>query len=216
MVPAQIINDNLWHCFSSSALFLFAGRRVTDALQDLGKAKCTARFLLYSRKHSVTLPNSQWLRCSSSLHHRRSPFDSEFFHSRVDLEKTAKVSNIEDTYEKLKIWSHRANYVQVQAFVDRLVRIYGERPNNRIYEALILANADALHGSPAEVRKILQEMKEEGVSVGSGIYHAALKVRSFIIDRSLSLKILGAGCPSGSSTSDPHPPVPPPVLVLTH
>ena len=198
MFLAQIIHGNLWCCLGSPASFQFARRRTVGAVQNLEKAKRGTSILLYHRKLSTILQTTALPRHSSST---ENPPDNDFFRSHVNLTKTLQASNLEDTYEKLKVWSRRANYVQVQTLVDRLVRIYGERPNNRIYEALILANADALHGSPGEMAKILQEMEEEGLSLDSGTYHAALKVWDIVQDQFLSLKDLGACCPSRSLTS---------------
>jgi hypothetical protein len=51
------------------------------------------------------------------------------------------------------------------------------RPKVSYYQALILGNSDLARGSVANVERILQDMKEEGVPIGASIYNAVLKVR---------------------------------------
>lgn len=66
------------------------------------------------------------------------------------------------------------------------------RPQVRHYRALILANTDAQRGSPVQVRKLLQEMEQNGVPTDSGTLHAALKVKF------LSRKLLGTSVPNNA------------------
>ncbi len=57
-----------------------------------------------------------------------------------------------------------------------LIRDRGVKPSARHYKALILANSDALHGSPMFVRNLLEEMEKQGIAADSGTLHAALQV----------------------------------------
>lgn len=57
-----------------------------------------------------------------------------------------------------------------------LIRDRGVKPSARHYKALIMANSDALHGSPMFVRSLLEEMEKEGITADSGTLHAALQV----------------------------------------
>jgi hypothetical protein len=57
-----------------------------------------------------------------------------------------------------------------------LIRDRGVKPSARHYKALILANSDALHGSPMFVRSLLEEMEKQGIAADSGTLHAALQV----------------------------------------
>lgn len=57
-----------------------------------------------------------------------------------------------------------------------LIEDRGVKPSARHYKALILANSDALHGSPEFVRRLLEEMEEQGIAADSGTLHAALQV----------------------------------------
>ena len=57
-----------------------------------------------------------------------------------------------------------------------LIRDRGVKPSARHYKALIIANSDALHGSPMFVRSLLEEMEKQGIAADSGTLHAALQV----------------------------------------
>lgn len=59
-----------------------------------------------------------------------------------------------------------------------LVRQHGEKPNQRLYHALVLANADHDHGSPREVSALLQEMVDLDINPDAATLHAALKALS--------------------------------------
>ena len=82
----------------------------------------------------------------------------------------------EGAYEELRRAASAGNYVRVQVLVKILVRDRGEQPSPRLYQALLLANTNLQHGSPAEVKRLLQEMKDEGFTPDSSTYHAVLKV----------------------------------------
>lgn len=81
-------------------------------------------------------------------------------------------------YQKLRQIALGANYRQTQECVQILVEERGEKPNLRLYEALLLANADHEHGSALEVARILEEIKNEGLTPDSGTYHAILRVNN--------------------------------------
>ena len=58
-----------------------------------------------------------------------------------------------------------------------LIEKRGVQPTAEHYEALILGNCDPEHGSVDKVEKILQEMKDEGITISAPIYNAILKVK---------------------------------------
>lgn len=82
----------------------------------------------------------------------------------------------EAAYEELRRAGNTGDYLRVRALAKILVEDRGERPNPRLYVALLLANTNPQHGSPAEVKGLLQEMRDEGFTPDSSAYHAALKV----------------------------------------
>ena len=81
-------------------------------------------------------------------------------------------------YHSLRQIALGANYRQTQECVRILVEERGEKPNLRLYDALLLANADHEHGSASEVARILEEIKNEGLTPDSATYHAILRVNN--------------------------------------
>ena len=69
------------------------------------------------------------------------------------------------------------NYAHIRDVVRLLVEERGQKPNLRLYDALLLANTDNQYGSAAEVARILDEIAVEGLTPDSATYHAALRVR---------------------------------------
>ena len=84
--------------------------------------------------------------------------------------------DLQETYEELRHVSKKGEYQKVQALARYLIKSRDERPNSRIYDALITANVDAEYGSPAEVTVLLQEMAEAGLQPDAATYHAVLRV----------------------------------------
>ena len=84
--------------------------------------------------------------------------------------------DIQNAYHKLRQIALGGKYSQIQACVKILVKERGEQPNIRLYEALLLANADHEYGSASETASILEEMTKEGMARGAATYHAVLRV----------------------------------------
>ena len=82
----------------------------------------------------------------------------------------------QEAYEQLREASRKADYQRVTGLVKLLICEHHEKPNSRLYNALILANADPEHGNPQAVDDLLVEMVEQDIIPDSAIYHAALKV----------------------------------------
>jgi hypothetical protein len=70
----------------------------------------------------------------------------------------------------------RPNITSATHILRTLIRDRGVKPSARHYKALIMANSDALHGSPVFVRNLLEEMESQGIAADSGTLHAALQV----------------------------------------
>lgn len=83
----------------------------------------------------------------------------------------------ETVYHKLRQIALNGGHSQIQACVSILLTERGEKPNVRLYDALLLANVDHEYGSAHEACKLLEEMATEGIAPDSATYHAALKVR---------------------------------------
>ena len=114
--------------------------------------------------------------------------------------------DIHHVYQNLRQIALRENYHQIHACVNILVKERGETPNTRLYEALLLANADHEHGSASDVARLLEEMTEEGITPDSATYHAILRVP--YLTRSavsvLSLCLAGPCCTPGLLAAAPR------------
>lgn len=108
-------------------------------------------------------------------------------------------------YETLRKASADGDYIRIREVLRTLIENRGEQPNRRHYQAMLLGNTNAQHGTPAEVAHILQEMDTEGISLDSAAYHAILKVslRSWVnshvdIDHCRSLQYILTICYGGT------------------
>lgn len=81
-------------------------------------------------------------------------------------------------------------YSKISQLVAYLIRVRGEQPALKHYDALIRANADAELGSAKVVRHLLQEMKISGIGADSGLYHGILQVLAIHPDYLLRDQIL--------------------------
>ncbi|KAL9579661.1 MAG: hypothetical protein Q9212_004975 [Teloschistes hypoglaucus] len=57
-------------------------------------------------------------------------------------------------YEKLRKVSATGDYIRIHEILKTLIEKRGEQPNRRHYQAMLLSNTNAQHGSPAEVLSI--------------------------------------------------------------
>ena len=84
--------------------------------------------------------------------------------------------DIPSAYQELRKLSLKGDYTNIKNCVNILVKERGQKPNLRLYDALLLANTDSQYGSAGEVARILDEIAAEGLSPDSATYHAALRV----------------------------------------
>ena len=92
---------------------------------------------------------------------------------------SAEVSSpeiIADAYEQLSKVSKRGDFIRTIKTIRFLVEKRLEPPNSQLYQALLAALTDPQHGSPAEVKLILREMRDENILPDLPTYHAILKV----------------------------------------
>jgi hypothetical protein len=80
--------------------------------------------------------------------------------------------------EKELVWIAKNNPspLEIQEILSILIDERQSQPTASHYEALILGNCDPEHGSIASVEIILEEMRDEGITIGASIYAAILKV----------------------------------------
>ena len=80
------------------------------------------------------------------------------------------------SYQELRNLIAKGDYTHIRNCVKTLVKERSQKPNLRLYYALLLANTDTQHGSAGEVARILEEIASEGLVPDSATYHAALRV----------------------------------------
>jgi hypothetical protein len=64
----------------------------------------------------------------------------------------------------------------IQDILRLLVKDRKIKPDSRHYEALVLGNCSAEHGSVDNVKSIMAEMEHEGLAISPSIYYAVLTV----------------------------------------
>ncbi|PGG95703.1 hypothetical protein AJ79_09911 [Helicocarpus griseus UAMH5409] len=88
-----------------------------------------------------------------------------------------KVSYPEFLESKLRKTAEREpNYKHTMRLLSELIRRRGTQPQTFHYWALIMANAHPFMGCPKNVRKLLDEMRENNIPFDSATLHAVLKV----------------------------------------
>ena len=87
-----------------------------------------------------------------------------------------RVLDITTAYQELRKLARKGDYTHIRNCVSVLVKERGQKPNLRLYDALLLANTDARYGSAGEVARILSDIAAEGLAPDSATYHAALRV----------------------------------------
>lgn len=195
MQPVQRGIDGLWHCLRPAFANLTptAPRQISKPWRRLLSQKGIApphhrstknaipriRFVSASQPpsvHSSDPQRRQWFRRikSGPYEFPREPKFQEFSDTPQGY-VSPKLAN-DALYHELLHAGGQGDFIRVYVLVEELVRSRGEKPNSRLYLALILANTNPQHGSPAEVRRLLQEMADEGLGPDSAINHAVLKV----------------------------------------
>ena len=87
-----------------------------------------------------------------------------------------RLKTTEEAYEELSRASKGGDFPRTEAIVRYLVEERLEPPNLHLYRALLAALTDHQHGCPTEVKRLLQEMREESLLPDTLTYHAILKV----------------------------------------
>ncbi|KAL8807707.1 MAG: hypothetical protein Q9182_000518 [Xanthomendoza sp. 2 TL-2023] len=82
----------------------------------------------------------------------------------------------EELYEELRRAGTAGDYHRIREVLRILIQERGVKPDRRHYQALLLANINAQHGSPVEVARVLEDMEDEGIVLDSAAYHTIIKV----------------------------------------
>lgn len=104
------------------------------------------------------------------------------------LIRAASVQTIEQKLQHTA--HHKPNVDGVRFMLKELIEVRHVKPQARHYEALILANCEARHGSADALYPILAEMERERIGISTFILSAVLKVLSIHPDAQLLTSIL--------------------------
>lgn len=97
------------------------------------------------------------------------------FEEGVPPSNPARMSRL---YDELLKYAAAGRTQDVSTMVTRLVTENREKPNLKLYNALVLVNTSMSDGSAAAVAAILKEMDGELITPDTNVYHNALKVIS--------------------------------------
>ena len=128
------------------------------------------------QQHHENIPTVASQKTYRRVHTIGQQSKAESHFAELGHQERARRLEIGIAYQNLRQIALGANYHHTQQCVRTLVRERGEKPNLRLYEALLLANADHENGSAFEVARILEEIKYEGLTPDSATYHAVLRV----------------------------------------
>ena len=174
MKPVTQVHDALWHClcpsFSNRAFRAFAAVPWPTRLsQQPRQRSATHKTRQYSsQQHSSTAGYGKRLRIS--IHARPPQPQNQLLRQNLDAATNA------DLHEELDRRATDGDIEWVRYLVQSLVYERSEKPDQRHYLALILANTNVDYGSAGEVKRYLDEMSSAGLSIDSAICHAVLKV----------------------------------------
>ena len=168
-----------------------SGRRPTDVLwqflcpiasQEPRKYLTRCPKLQLRPIHAQHFPNRPWIRPPSLLPsvvlqaQRCKHWIPDLVAQHVREQGRMRALDITFAYQELRKVALKGDYAQIRNCVIILVKERGQKPNLRLYDALLLANTDTRYGSAGEVARILSAIAAEGLAPDSATYHAALRV----------------------------------------
>ena len=181
MQSGRTIVDGLWQCLCP--LSSRPSLKGVDAISPTG-----ARSLIRCRKvqHHQTKTQSfrtkpqirpQPLRQLTNLEAQQyTPWKPFAVGQHVRDHARIRNLDIASAYQELRRLAVKGDYTHIRDIVKILVKERGQKPNLRLYDALLLANTDHQRGSAGEVARILNEIGMESLVPDSATYHAALRV----------------------------------------
>ena len=168
-----------------------SGRRATDVLwqficpiasKESQKGLIRCPNIQLRPIHAQQLPNRPWIGPRSLLRsvnlqaQRCSHWRTDRVSLQVREQGRMRVLDITSTYQELRRLALKGDYTHIRNCVIILVKERSQKPNLRLYDALLLANTDTRYGSAGEVARILSDIAAEGLAPDSATYHAALRV----------------------------------------
>lgn len=182
MPPAKQAIEIFWYCLCPLShgytlrIPRAAWRRGPTVLKRRLNLQCQNHTQNFALLHQVPLP---WFPQTPSICGRRSLHQGPSFSPlEMRTQDCMRKDDIERVYQRLHQTALEGNFPQTQACVNIILKERGEKPNIRLYGALLLASADHEFGSASEATSVFEEMVNEGIIPDSAIYHAVLRVRA--------------------------------------
>ncbi|OCL03225.1 hypothetical protein AOQ84DRAFT_348060 [Glonium stellatum] len=178
-MQAPIVRDGLWRCLCPSYRpnLIFKATRSSrpQALRTHHRlsrpATCNASGLVASRHSTISTSQYRKQHISPTI-----STSSRGFQSLARLVK-GRLEELDTTaiYDNLRVWAATGNQAKVTEAVRYLIYERQERPNVRLYSALILVNVSPLYGTAGKVAALLQDMRHDGIELDAGTCHDVLE-----------------------------------------
>ncbi|KAF2747867.1 hypothetical protein M011DRAFT_385346, partial [Sporormia fimetaria CBS 119925] len=186
MSTRPIVNDALWRCLCPS--FVQPGAFLSTRLDGPVRATLHDRLSRSSRRPlSTTCPNAQAPANSFNFQ-----YTSQQRSHRYTIQNDPGLALLPtpELYERLRSNAVAGRYLDVFKIIKILVKDRREAPNLRLYTAILHSFVDPEAGTAGKIRKIIEEMMEEGIDFDSGACHAVLEALAVHPDYLLREEIL--------------------------
>lgn len=185
MSTSSIVGDGLWRCLcpsfeSLSLSTTFAPIRTrrgnVHALPRQRPSRTQARFhhpIFASRRRESPI-----FRPSEQHNASRKLGPTGIFGSQRRKQPPTDLVHLPtpELYERLGLFSADGQCEAVDRVINILIRDRQQPPNLRMYSAILHSYANPEEGTAGKIRKILDDMEEDGIELDAGACHSVLKV----------------------------------------
>lgn len=189
MPTRPIVNDALWRCLCPSfrpiaATYSFAPcQRQLICPNNLTRlayrsVSTTPRLQSYNALNAEALSHTY---SSASRNGNASPKPHLRRNAKQDKPSLVHLSTLE-LYERLKRDAAVGRYEEVMNIIKILIKDRRERPNVRLYAGILHSFVNPEEGTAGKIRKVLDEMAEEGIDLDAGACHCVLEVRMYLLN----------------------------------
>ena len=181
MPPRPIVNDALWRCLCPSySLKTPTAKPTRRAIASIAcqppcpappRSSCQRQLRAYSAATNTSPSFFSFGASRSQTSSEIRPRARSAKYSVVDLPTV-------ELYEKLRRDGAAGRYDEVMSVIRILIKDRRERPNSAMYAAILHSFTSSTEGTAGKVRRVLEEMKADGVEIDSRCCHCTLEVRT--------------------------------------
>lgn len=181
MPPRPIVNDALWRCLCPSySLKTPTTKPTRRAIASIAcqppcpappRSSCQRQLRAYSAATNTSPSFFSFGASKSQVSSEIRPRARSAKYSVVDLPTV-------ELYEKLRRDGAAGRYDEVMSVIRILIKDRRERPNSAMYAAILHSFTSSTEGTAGKVRRVLEEMKADGVEIDSRCCHCTLEVRT--------------------------------------